>query len=396
MRTVDRLVVFATGAGLGAAGLAAWLSGQLATTLLAGAGGFGAAYAGGLWLLKPMAPYVDFIQRLAEGEFDEEAPPARERRFAPLAQALEAMRLHLRAWMGQIARSAIEFEGSLQVLDLVHVMHFLRAGKRSGTLVLQRGGEMALQFWKGGEVVGALCGNAAGVDAFHAPFGWERGSFKFSPRVDPTANLSARWEILLLGAVRGVDNPRKWGRLVPKPSTVVRRTALADHMPLRQLLAPDEWAVWSALGGELSAEDVAARLGEPVHKVWHALYCLSALGLVEPVDRSALTGFAAATLGQGQATVRPLAGGSLPGGPPASLPSQPSINREPKPFIDPRDPPRAGQVLEPNPSLGGDPRPADRRQALAAAGQMQPLVSPARDAGESNVIPLDHARRRRR
>ena len=48
-------------------------------------------------------------------------------------------------------------------------MHFLRAGKRSGTLVLQRGGEMALQFWKGGEVVGALCGRARGTGGAQGP-----------------------------------------------------------------------------------------------------------------------------------------------------------------------------------------------------------------------------------
>jgi len=294
MRSVDRAVILAAAMGLGAACLALWLSARCTTAVAAGVAGFGLAYAGALWLLKPLAAYVAFIERLADGEFDEEAPPARERRFAPLARALEAMRLHLRAWMGQIARSAIEFEGSLQVLDLVHVMHFLRAGKRSGTLVLQRGGEVALQFWKGGEVVGALCGRAAGLEALLIPFGWERGSFKFSPRLDPTVNLNARWEVLLLAAVRSVDNPRKWGRLVPKPSTVVRRTGLADHMPVRHLLTPGEWAALSAVGNESSAEEVARRLGEPVHKTWHALYCLSALGLIEPVDQSALTGFAAA------------------------------------------------------------------------------------------------------
>lgn len=295
MKTVDRVLVFAAAMGGGAALLAGVLSTSTAG-IVAGAAGFALAYGGGLWLLAPMAPYVAFLQRLAQGDFDEEAPAARERRFAPLAQALEAMRLHLRAWMGQIARSAIEFEGSLQVLDLVHVMHFLRAGKRSGTLVLQRGGQVALQFWRGGEVVGALCGGAAGLAALQAPFEWERGSFKFSPRLDPTVNLEARWEVLLLSAVREVHNPKKWGRLVPKPSTVVRRTALADHMPVRHLLTAGEWAVWSALGSETSADDVAQRLGEPVHKVWHALYCLCALGLIEPVDQSALTGFAAASL----------------------------------------------------------------------------------------------------
>lgn len=307
MRTVDRLVIFAAVVGVATAALATALS-TWTTGVLVGAAGFVSAYGGGLWLLQPMARYVSFIQRLAEGDFDEEAPATKERRFAPVAKALEAMRLHLRTWMGQIARSAIEFEGSLQVLDLIHVMHFLRAGRRSGTLVLQRGGEMALQFWKGGEVVGALCGGEGGLEALKAPFGWERGSFKFSPRLDPTVNLNARWEVLLLTAVRGVDNPKMWGRLVPKPSTIVRRSARADHMPVRQLLTADEWTIWSAVGGEVSAQEVAARLGETTYKAWHALYCFCALGLVEPADGSALAGFASSGVNRAEPIQMPVRG----------------------------------------------------------------------------------------
>ncbi|HEY8497151.1 MAG TPA: DUF4388 domain-containing protein [Limnochordales bacterium] len=369
MRRFDRIAVFAAVVGLGAAVLATWLS-RWTTGLIAGAAGFALAYGAGLWLLAPMAQYVAFIQRLAAGEFDEEAPTTRDSRFAPLAQGLEAMRLHLRAWMGQVARSAIEFEGSLQVLDLVHVMHFLRSGKRSGTLVLQRGGEMALQFWKGGEVVGALCGAAEGLEAFWVPFGWERGSFKFSPRLDPTVNLSARWEMLLLSAVRRVDNPKKWGRLVPKPSTVVRRTALADHMPLRQLLTAGEWTIWSALNGELSAADIATLLGETVHKVWHALYCFSALGLIEPVDESALRGFAPAAVPAGQ-----------------SAPVSPfeTLSRQLAPGI-------------PRLDLGAGPRlPVDEARVPAAApDERQPTAPLWPDAAGRNVISLDQARRRRR
>lgn len=286
MIRIDRVLVFSAAVGL-TVGLiaAATASGQIG--LAAGGAGALAAYGAGCWLLRPLQRYVEHIQRLAAGEFDEEAPSAKDPRFVELTGALEAMRLHLRTWMSQIARSAIEFEGSLQVLDLLHVMHFLRAGKRSGTLVLQRGGETALQFWEGGEVVGALCGGAAGLDALKAPFRWERGSFKFSPRLHPTVNLNARWEVLLLDAVRDVDNPKLWARLVPKTTTAVRRSALAAHMPVRHLLTGEEWTLWSALTDELSAEDMGERLGESVHKAWHALYCFRALGLIESVEDGA-------------------------------------------------------------------------------------------------------------
>lgn len=368
MRRFDRVAVFAAVVGLGAAVLAAWLT-RWTTGLIAGGAGFALAYGAGLWLLAPMARYVAFIQRLAGGAFDEEAPNTGDSRFAPLAQGLEAMRLHLRAWMGKIARGAIEFEGSLQVLDLVHLLHFLRSGKRSGTLVLQQGGEMALQFWKGGEVVGALCGAAEGLEAFWVPFGWERGSFKFSPRLDPTVNLSARWELLLLSAVRRVDNPKRWGRLVPKPSTVVRRTALADHMPLRQLLTAEEWTIWSALGGELSAADIATLLGETVHKTWHALYCFSALGLIEPVDEGALRGFAPA---------------AVPAGPSAPVGPIETFSGQPMPSAQWPD-------VEAGPRL-----PAGADGMLAAPGQWQPAAPPWPDAAGRNVISLDQVRRRRR
>lgn len=366
MKSVDRVLMFACFVGVATAALASSLS-TWTTGLFVGAAGFVLAYAGGLWLLQPLARYVAFIQRLAEGEFDEEAPATDERRFSDIAQALEAMRLHLRTWMGQIARSAIEFEGSLQVLDLVHVMHFLRAGKRSGTLVLQRGGEMALQFWKGGEVVGALYGAACGLEALKAPFSWERGSFKFSPRLDPTYNLNARWEVLLLTGVRDVENPRLWSRLVPRPTTVVRRSALADHMPVRQLLTPDEWAIWSTVGGEVSAQDVATRLGETNYKVWHAFYCFTALGLIEPADGSII-----------------LHGHGLPGAAPSNL-SGAELLRFPA-----REPgsvhPAAARTSD---SVASGPAPSQP----APLRQDEPAL---RRAAAGNVISLEQVRRRGR
>lgn len=351
MAAVDRVVVFAATVGLPVGFITAAAS---SAKLGIGVGAAAAltAYVAGGWLLQPLQRYVRHIERLADGEFDEEAPAAGDRRFEPVAAALEAMRLHLRTWMSQIARSAIEFEGNLQVLDLVHVMHFLRAGKRSGTLVLQRGGETALQFWEGGEVVGALCGGAAGLDALNSPFSWERGSFKFSPRLHPTVNLNARWEVLLLGCVRDVANPKLWARLVPKTTTPVRRSPRADHMPVRHLLTADEWMLWSALTEELSAEDISHRLGESVHKVWHVLYCFSALGLVEAVDDGAA--FRTPDL-PGHAASRP------------------------------------GDAAKPGRTSVGIPR-IDTRPRLPKAG---PDALPRKAAGD-NVISLDRVRRRGR
>lgn len=280
----DRTALFAIAIGI-AHGLWTKLTGGALFNSAVGAIVLGAvAYAAGLWLLAPVGRYVNHVQRLASGDFDDEIPASSDKQFAVLASSLEAMRLHLRAWMSQIARNAIEFEGSLQVLDLVHVMHFLRAGKRTGTLLLQRGGETAMLFWRDGEVCGALVDGLAGSVALNVPFAWERGSFKFSPRLDPVANLDSRWEVLLLNGVRSVQQPRIWSRFIAKKTIPVRRSRLADHMPLRQLLTSDEWAVWNALTGELSVEELSNRLGEPMDKIWHTLYCFAALGVVEPAD----------------------------------------------------------------------------------------------------------------
>lgn len=285
-RKRNRTLVF--GIGIGAATTLVITVATDAPLLALAAGSVVAvvAYFAGVWLLSPVSRYVEYVQRLATGDFDEETPPADDRQYDKLSNALESMRLHLRTWMSQIARNAIEFEGSLQVLDLVNVMHFLRAGKRTGTLLLQRGGETAMLCWQGGEVCGALMGGMTGPRALAAPFTWERGSFKFSPRLTPVTNLDARWEVLLLNGVRTVEQPRLWSRLIPKATTFVRRARLADHVPLRQLFTSDEWTVWTALTGELSAEELSARLGEPTNKIWHNLYCFAALGVIEVADET--------------------------------------------------------------------------------------------------------------
>lgn len=282
--TRNRIALFAGTVGVVTAAVIATGTGEVVPGRVGAIVVAAVAYAAGLWLLSPVTRYVDYVQRLATGDFDEEAPDTRDAQYIELSVALESMRLHLRTWMSQIARNAIEFEGSLQVLDLANVMHFLRAGKRTGTLLLQRGGETAMLFWRSGEVCGALLDGLTGIEALAIPFTWERGSFKFSPRLSPVANLDARWEVLLLNGVRGVQQPRLWSRLIPKTTTRVHRARLADHVPLRQLLTNDEWTVFTALTGELSAEDVSGRLGEPVHKIWHNLYCFAALGVIEVAD----------------------------------------------------------------------------------------------------------------
>ena len=134
----------------------------LLSDMLAGMAGWVAVR----WSLGPLAFFVDQAHTMARAQFDGEGREwTGADEYRPLAEAFEELRIGLRLYAGRIARRAIEFEGTLEVLDLATLLRLVRAGRRSGALVLQRGGETGVVFWRYGEIVGAALGAKDGREA---------------------------------------------------------------------------------------------------------------------------------------------------------------------------------------------------------------------------------------
>lgn len=254
----------------------------LLTGLLTGISGWAAVR----WSLRPLGFFVEQAHLMAKSQFDGERLEWHKLdEYRPLADAFDEMRIGLRLYAGRIARRAIEFEGTLDVLDLATLLRLVRAGRRTGALVVQRSGETGVVFWRDGEIVGAALGAKEGREALRRLFQWNKGYFKFSPRLEPVGSLSGeRWESLLLDGARSVDDPTLWARAIPRDESVLRRTRAADRIPLRQLLTMDEWHLFNAVGGNRTVLDLAGLLHWPVAQVRRRLYPLVAIGAVECDD----------------------------------------------------------------------------------------------------------------
>jgi len=255
--------------------------------LLPAAAGVGlAGYAAVRWSLGPLALFVDQAHTMAKAQFDgERLEWSSPDEYQPLADAFDELRIGLRLYAGRIARRAIEFEGTLEVLDLATLLRLVRAGKRTGALVVQRSGETGVVFWRDGEIVGAALGAKEGREALRRLFQWNKGYFKFSPRLEPVGNLAGeRWESLLLDGARSVDDPSLWARAIPRDESTPRRARAADRIPLRQLLTYEEWHLFNAIDGNRTVLDLAQVLHWPVAQVRQRLYALMAIGSVECDD----------------------------------------------------------------------------------------------------------------
>lgn len=238
------------------------------------------------WSLGPLGVFVEHAQMMAKAQFDgERLDWSQPDEYRQLADAFDELRIGLRLYAGRIARRAIEFEGTLEVIDLATLLRLVRAGRRSGALVVQRSGATGVVFWRDGEIVGAALGAKEGREALRRLFQWNKGYFKFSPHLEPMGNLAGeRWESLLLDGARSVDDPSLWARAIPRDESTPQRTRAADRIPLRQLLTYEEWYLFNLIDGNRTLEDLAALLHWPVAQVRRCLYALIAIGAVECDD----------------------------------------------------------------------------------------------------------------
>lgn len=183
------------------------------------------------------------------------------------------------------ADRSVELEGGLEILDLSRLLRLIRAGRKSGTLVLRQDGKKGLIYWQEGAIVGAMHGGWEGREALRRLFQWKRGSFQFIRGPVPVGSLvGERWESVVLDGARSVSDPELWEKAVPRDECAPRKRRALDRIFLRQLLTYQEWQLLNHVDGNRTVEDLAQLLHWPIEQVRRHMYPLLAIGAVECVD----------------------------------------------------------------------------------------------------------------
>ena len=74
--------------------------------------------------------------------------------------------------------------GTLQDMGLVALLQFPNAGRRSGRVTIESGGETALFYYDSGRLVHAEMGDVSGEEVLVQVVDWTDGNFRFEPEVE--------------------------------------------------------------------------------------------------------------------------------------------------------------------------------------------------------------------
>jgi hypothetical protein len=131
-------------------------------------------------------------------------------------------------WIGNVSSHGsrlvhMGLKGSLAELPLTDLIEMTSVGGKTGLLVLfDEEGLVAGQLtFRGGRLVGALCGDLGAEKAFYALLALKAGSFDFDPAApldDEDCNLPT--ESLLMEGMRRLDEIHELRRALPAPARV--------------------------------------------------------------------------------------------------------------------------------------------------------------------------------
>ena len=111
------------------------------------------------------------------------------------------------------AQGARAFSGTLADLTIADIVQLRCLTRKSSLLQVSQGGERGSICFDRGEVVDAQTGSDRGVNAFNRIIAWEHGHFRELPYAPPArATIAAPWEMLLLEALRQMDEARAAAR----------------------------------------------------------------------------------------------------------------------------------------------------------------------------------------
>jgi len=244
-------------------------------------------------IVTPIRKLVNHARVISRGNLDTPIEVTSRDEVGFLATTLEGMRMGLRQFVSNVARRAMGFEGDLNLFGLPAVLALVRTGTRRGGLVLERGSTAGVIYIREGEIVDAALGDRVGEEAFYEFFTWDKGTFKFSPRLVPgRVTITAEWPRLMLEGARRISDKAALEQVVHSFDFVPSRRSVAegiafpaDTLTLRGgLLQTDEARVLALVDGRRTVRDIAGVLGVDPLTVCGVLYRLIAVGLVRGDD----------------------------------------------------------------------------------------------------------------
>jgi len=202
--------------------------------------------------------------------------------------------------------------GTLGLFSLVDLFQLLAGAGRTGRLKVEHPKGDAKVYFEAGEVVHAIFGDLAGVDAVYALFADERGQFTFTsglPALDKSIEMGT--QNLVLEAVRQLDESRRDNDddVALEPDMVPERNDEVDAATVK--LGAPEVGVLGRIDGRRSVQRLADASGISVVETSRIVARLVAAGVVVVRKRRPRTA---------RLVVRP-AGTKLPAGTAAIDPS---------------------------------------------------------------------------
>jgi predicted regulator of Ras-like GTPase activity (Roadblock/LC7/MglB family) len=100
-----------------------------------------------------------------------------------------------------------DLQGSLAQTNIIDLLQFLHAGKRTGELICRHSdGSDGRAYFSGGALVHVVTGDGEGMEALVEVCAWERGSFRFSEDVlSPRTSIEMPVQHAIMEAVRLSD-----------------------------------------------------------------------------------------------------------------------------------------------------------------------------------------------
>lgn len=107
-------------------------------------------------------------------------------------------------------RQEAGMSGEIEIIGAPGILQVCHLSRLTGTLEAQRDGDEARVRFAAGEIVGADCQGAAGVEAVFAFLSWEGGRFQFTPGEPAEGQpLGSSFSQLLLEGCRRLDESRR-------------------------------------------------------------------------------------------------------------------------------------------------------------------------------------------
>ena len=128
--------------------------------------------------------------------------------------------------------AASDLEGNLAQLPLTDLLQILSVNKRSGKLLVERGGEQAEVLLREGRVVDARFGLAGAEKALWRLLTHREGQFTFAPGEPPEPDrITRRLDDLILEGLRQADELARLLPSLPAPEQVVELAVGAEAIP---------------------------------------------------------------------------------------------------------------------------------------------------------------------